>query len=142
MEGFTCREILSYVASLCGGNAVITRDGKFTIATPAEVNYSIGTSNYFDYKREETKYKIGKISCHAGEEILSKGSIGADTMELEFENSWITSTILTDVYTKLNGFEYLGYSMKWQGDPSIDVGDIVTITDKKGVVRKHPILYQ
>ncbi|MDU5106541.1 hypothetical protein [Clostridium sp.] len=142
LEGFTCREILSYVASLCGGNAVITRDGKFTIVTPADVNYSIGTSNYFDYKREETKYKIGKISCQAGEEILSKGSIGADTMELEFENSWITSTILTDVYTKLNGFEYLGYSMKWQGDPSIDVGDIVTITDKKGVVRKHPILYQ
>lgn len=142
LEGFTCREILSYVASLCGGNAVITRDGKFTIVTPADVNYSIGTSNYFDYKREETKYKIGKISCQAGEEVLSKGSISADTMELEFENPWITSTILTDIYTKLNGFEYLGYSMKWQGDPSVDVGDIVTITDKKGVVRKHPILSQ
>ncbi len=142
LEGFTCREILSYVASICGGNAVITRDGKFTIVTPADVNYSIGTSNYFDYTREETKYKIGKISCQAGEEILSKGSIGADTMELEFENPWVNTTILNDIYTKLNGFEYLGYSMKWQGDPSIDVGDIVTITDKKGVVRKHPILSQ
>lgn len=142
LEGFSCREILGYVASLCGGNAIITRDGKFTIVTPKDNSYSIGTSNYFDYKREETKYKIGKISCQSGEEILSKGSIGVDSMELQFENPWVNNTILTDIYTKLNGFEYLGYSMKWQGDPSLDVGDIVTITDKKGVLRKHPILSQ
>lgn len=144
LEGFSCREVLSYLASICGGNAVITRDGKFTIVTFKDVNYSIGTSNYFigDYKREETKYKIGKISCQVGEEVLSKGNLGTDSMELQFENPWINNTILNDIYNKLNGFEYLGYSMKWQGDPSIDVGDIVTITDKKGVVRKHPILSQ
>lgn len=142
LEGFTCREILGYVASLCGGNAVITRDGKFTIVTPKDNSYSIGTANYIDYKREETKYKIGKVSCQAGEEVLSKGSLGTDSMELQFENPWINATILTDIYNKLNGFEYLGYSMKWQGDISLDVGDIVTITDKKGVVRKHPILSQ
>lgn len=142
LEGFSCREILGYVASLCGGNAIITRDGKFTIVTPKDNSYSIGTSNYFDYKREETKYKIGKISCQVGEEVLIKGSLGADSMELQFENPWINTTILNDIYTKLNGFEYLGYSMKWQGDISLDVGDIVTITDKKGVLRKHPILSQ
>lgn len=144
LEGFSCREVLGYVASLCGGNAVINRDGKFIIVTPKDINYPIGTSNYFigDYKREETKYKIGKISCQAGEEVLTKGTLGADSMELEFENPWVTTAILNDIYTKLNGFEYLGYSMKWQGDLSLDVGDIVTITDKKGVVRKHPILSQ
>lgn len=142
LEGFTCREILGYVASLCGGNAVITREGKFTIVTPNDINYSINTSNYFDYKREETKYKIGKISCQVGEEVLSKGSLGTDSMELQFENPWVTNSILQDIYNKLNGFEYLGYSMKWQGDLSLDLGDIVTITDKKGVVRKHPILSQ
>lgn len=142
LEGFSCREILGYVASLCGGNAIITRDGKFTIVIPKDNSYSIGTSNYFEYKREETKYKIGKISCQVGEEVLIKGSLGADSMELQFENPWINTTILNDIYTKLNGFEYLGYSMKWQGDISLDVGDIITITDKKGVVRKHPILSQ
>ncbi|MGG7215405.1 hypothetical protein ACQPUY_17690, partial [Clostridium nigeriense] len=144
LEGFSCREVLSYVASLCGGNAVITRDGKFTIVTPKDNNYAIGTSNYFigDYKREESKYKIGKVSCQVGEKVLSKGSLGADSMELEFENPWVTDSILQDIYSKLNGFEYLGYSMKWQGDLSLDAGDIVTITDKKGVVRKHPILSQ
>lgn len=142
LEGFTCREVLGYVASLCGGNALINREGKFTIVVPKDINYSIDTSNYFDYKREEVTYKMGKISCKAGENELVKGSLGVDSMELQFENPWVTESILNDIYNKLNGFNYLGYSMKWQGDISLDLGDIVTITDKKGVVRKHPTLSQ
>ncbi len=142
LEGFTCREIVGYVASICGGNAVITRDGKFTIVIPADVSLSIDGSNYINYKREEVKYKVGKVTCKVGEEELSKGTLGTDSMELGFENPWITNNILQDIYNKLNGFNYLGYSMKWQGDLSLDVGDIVTVTDVKGVVRKHPVLSQ
>ncbi len=142
LEGFTCREILGYVSSLCGGNALITRDGKFTIVTPKDIDHSITPDNYIDYKREEVKYKIGKVSCKVGDKELNKGSLGTDSMEVKFENPWVTDSILNDIYTKLNGFEYLGYTMKWQGDISLDVGDIVTCTDIKGAVRKIPILSQ
>lgn len=143
LEGFTCREVLSYVASICGGNAVITRDGKFTIKSLSEIKKSIDGNNYFDYKREEVKYKIGKISCQIDENnILYKGSTGTDSMELGFENPWVTETILNDLYNKLNGLSYLGYSMKWQGDLSLDPYDIVTVTDIKNVIRKIPILSQ
>ena len=143
LEGFTCREVLSYVASICGGNAVITRDGKFTIKSLSEIKKSIDGNNYFDYKREEVKYKIGKISCQIDENnILYKGSTGTDSIELGFENPWVTETILNDVYNKLNGLSYLGYSMKWQGDLSLDPYDIVTVTDIKNVIRKIPILSQ
>ena len=143
LEGVTCREVLGYVASLCGGNALITRDGKFTIVTPKEVGYTITPDNYIPpFNLEEVKYKVGKVSCQVGEEVLSKGSLGTDSMELQFENPWITATILTDIYNKLNGFNYLGYSLKWQGDISLDIGDIVSVTDIRGVVRKLPILNQ
>ncbi|MBS5937106.1 hypothetical protein [Clostridium sp.] len=140
LEGFTCREILSYVASLCGGNALITRDGKFTIIYPTDVNRDIG-EGVFDLKRDEVKYKIGKVTCQIKEkETISKGSLGTDSMELQFENPWVTDSILTDIYNRLNGFSYLGYTMKWQGDLSLDVGDIITHIDAKGVNRKLPIL--
>lgn len=143
LEGFTCREVLSYVASICGGNAVITRDGKFTIKSLSEIKKSIDGNNYFDYKREEVKYKIGKISCQIDENnILYKGSTGTDSMELGFENPWVTETILNGLYNRLNGLSYLGYSMKWQGDLSLDPYDIVTVTDIKNVIRKIPILSQ
>lgn len=143
LEGFTCREVLGYVASLCGGNALITRDGKFTIVTHKDVGYTITPDNYIPpFNLEEVKYKVGKVSCQVGEEVLSKGTLGTDSMELQFENPWITATILTDIYNKLNGFNYLGYSLKWQGDISLDLGDIVSVTDIRGVVRKLPILNQ
>ncbi|MBC5998294.1 hypothetical protein H8923_16210, partial [Romboutsia hominis] len=40
------------------------------------------------------------------------------------------------------GFEFIGYSMKWQGDFSLDVGDIISITDTKGNTRQVPIFSQ
>jgi hypothetical protein len=139
LEGFSCREVLGFVASLCGGNAIIKRNGKFTIIYPTDINRYIG-EGYFDFSREEVKYKIGKITCKSEDRVLSKGSLGADSMELEFENPWATDSILNDIYNRLNGFEYLGYDLKWQGDPSLDIGDIITHKDDKGVIRKLPIL--
>ena len=142
LEGFTCREVLGYVASLCGGNALITRDGKFTIVYPTDISRDVG-EGVFDLQRDEVKYKVGKITCQVKEqETISKGSLGTDSMELSFENPWVTETILTDVYNRLNGFNYLGYTMKWQGDLSLDIGDIITYTDAKKVTRKLPILYR
>nr|DAE45562.1 MAG TPA: Putative tail protein [Caudoviricetes sp.] len=142
LEGFTCREVLGYVASLCGGNALITRDGEFTIVYPTDISRDVG-EGVFDLQRDEVKYKVGKITCQIKEqETISKGSLGTDSMELSFENPWVTETILTDIYNRLNGFNYLGYTMKWQGDLSLDIGDIITYTDAKKVTRKLPILYR
>ena len=142
LEGFTCREVLGYVASLCGGNALITRDGEFTIVYPTDISRDVG-EGVFDLQRDEVKYKVGKITCQVKEqETISKGSLGTDSMELSFENPWVTETILTDIYNRLNGFNYLGYTMKWQGDLSLDIGDIITYTDAKKVTRKLPILYR
>lgn len=142
LEGFTCREILGFVASICGGNAYITRDGKFTIKTPATIDYSITSDNYIDLKSEEDLYKVGAITCKANDKELTKGTLSNSSMEITFENPWVTESILTDIYNKLKGFEFIGYSMKWQGDFSLDVGDIISITDTKGNTRQVPIFSQ
>ncbi|MFT8347679.1 hypothetical protein [Clostridium saccharoperbutylacetonicum] len=152
LQGYTCREILSYVASVCGGNSYITRDGKFTIVYPHEVDCTITAANYIGsgYKIEDQIYKIGMITCQnkdssSSEEsydssedktTISVGSLSSDTMELTFKNPWVTESILTDIYNKLNGFWYLGYTLKWQGDLSLDPLDIITIIDKNNSVRK------
>ena len=144
LEGFTCREVVSYVASICGGNAIITRDGKFTIKGLTEVEKSIDGHNIIlnNFKTEELKYKVGQVSCQVNDTILTKGSLGTDSMELQFENPWVTESILNDIYNKVKTVEYLGYSMKWTGDLALDPYDIVLVTDAKNVTRKFPILSQ
>ena len=143
LEGYTCREVLSYVASLCGGNALITRDGKFTIKTLQVVDCSVTTENHFGLTTEEVPYKLGKITCLVDEENeVSKGATGTDSMELSFENPWMTESILNTLYRQLNGFSYLGFQAKWQGDLSLDPYDLISIQDKKGTSYKAPILNQ
>ena len=143
LEGYTCREVLSYVASLCGGNALITRDGKFTVRTPQNVECVITTENHFGLTTEEVPYKLGKITCLVNSEVeLSKGATGTDSMELSFENPWMTKSILNTLYQQLNGFSYLGFQAKWQGDLSLDPYDLISIQDKKGTSYKVPILNQ
>lgn len=153
LSGYTCREVLGYVASICGGNAYITRDGKFTILFPTEVDCTITAANYFGsgYKVEDQVYKIGMITCQNKSNsssssdsydstndtnTISVGSLASDTMELTFENPWVTESVLNDIYNKLNGFSYLGYTLKWQGDLSLDPMDIVTVIDKNNITRK------
>ena len=142
LEGFTCREILGFVASLCAGNAYITRDGKFTINTLKTIGYSITDENYIDLKTEESIYNVGAVTCKVNEKELTKGTLSNSSMEVAFENPWVNDSILTDIYNKLKSIEYVGYSMKWQGDLSLDVGDIISLTDHKGVKRNIPILSQ
>ena len=142
LEGFTCREVLGFIASLCTGNAYITRDGKFTIKTPTTIDYSITDDNYIDLKSEEDLYKVGAITCKSDDKEITKGTVSNSTMEIAFENPWVNESILTDIYNKLKNFEFIGYSMKWQGDFSLDVGDIISITDTNGITRQVPILSQ
>ena len=143
LEGYTCREVLSYVASLCGGDALITREGDFTIVIPKNISYTVSADNHFGLTTEETPYKVGRLTCVVDEETeLSKGSIGTDAMELAFENPWMTDNILNSLYNQLKSFSYLGYAVKWQGDLALEPGDIITITDKKGIEYQVPILSQ
>lgn len=142
LEGFTCREVLGFISSLCAGNAYITRDGKFTINTLKTIDYSITDENYIDLKTEENIYKIGAVTCKINDKELTKGTLSNSSMEVTFENPWVNDSILTDIYNKLKSIEYVGYSMKWQGDLSLDVGDIISLTDHKGVKRNIPILSQ
>ena len=143
LDGYTCREVLSYVASLCGGNALITRDGKFTIKTLQVVDCSVTTETHFGLTTEEVPYKLGKITCVVDSEIeLSKGATGIDSMELSFENPWMTESILNTLYQQLNGFSYLGFQTKWQGDLALDPYDLILIQDKKGTSHRVPILNQ
>lgn len=139
--GYTCREVLGYVAAVCAGNALITRDGKFTIVQPKNSGQSFTAANAIEFSFEDTVYKIGKITCQNGDNsTISSGALTVDSVELTIENPLMTQAILDTVYNTLKQISYTGYSIKWQGDPSIDLGDILTFTNTDGTQWMLPIL--
>ena len=65
------------------------------------IDYSITSDNYIDLKSEEDLYKVGAITCKANDKELTKGTLSNSSMEITFENPWVTESILTDIYNKM-----------------------------------------
>ena len=172
LDNYTCREILGFIAGILGANATIDRNGDFnfvvisndpiygknelcTVLTKdgyilqdknglqLKINSQTGyitADNYFDYTKKNKNYKVSRITNSTDLEELSIGT--NENMELSMSNPYITENTLKVVNNNLNGLEFLPYSVTWQGDISLDIGDLVTVTDKKGSIKAHPILTQ
>lgn len=122
------------------GTVVMTKDSEVL-----EVNAQEGlvnTNRYYDYTKKNKNYKIKKIVNISDVQELSLGLLDENSVYLFMQNPLIDETILKDIYSKMNGLEFLPYSLNWNGDISVDLGDLITVTDKKGIVRAHPVLSQ
>ena len=59
---------------------------------------------------------------------------------MQLENPVMTQERLAAVYQQIKGLEFLPASVSFLGDPRIDVGDIITVTDKAGNAVKIPVM--
>lgn len=173
LQGYSCREVLGFIAGVLGSNATIDRNGKFNfvslsihplynierfelatkdgsivmtknsevIEVKAQVGF-INADNYYDYTKKNKNYKIKQVVNMTDTEGISLGSTDDNSVCLSMQNPLVNEEILKDIYSKMNGLEFLPYSLNWIGDVSVDVGDLITVTDKKGVMRAHPVLSQ
>ena len=172
LQNYSCREVLGFVAGVLGANAIINREGKFDFVTISNnpiygknelfsmitkdgyilkskegLEYKVNTQtgyitadNYLDYTKKNKNYKISRITNITDIEELTIGN--NDNMELLLNNPYINEEILQDINSNINGLEFLPYSVVWSGDIALDVGDLVTVTDRKGNIKAHPILSQ
>lgn len=173
LKGYSCREVLGFIAGVLGSNAIINREGKFdfvslstqpiyaierfelvtkdgsvvmtkdseVVEVKAQVGYA-QSDNYYDYTKKNKNYKIKKVINSLDTGDISLGSIDDESVCLSIRNPFVDEDILQDIYFKMNGLEFLPYSLNWSGDISIDLGDLMTVTDTKGVMRCHPVLSQ
>ncbi|MED4206599.1 hypothetical protein [Neobacillus mesonae] len=128
----TFREVIGLIAGVCGGFAKFNRSGVLNIKSYAfSIARTIDSDNYFDLNKEDGAYSIGKVTMvdESNETSYSKGTVTNTTMELIINSPWATDAITNDIYTKLNGLSFIPVEMPWQGDPALDVGDWVTISE-------------
>lgn len=137
-DGYTYREALSYIAQFYGMFATMDRSGNVVFLWYAAADCSISADRYYDdLTLSESVFTVEKIVCQVGNDTLSAGE-GTACMQLE--NPVMTQERLTAVHQQINGLEFLPASVSFLGDPRIDVGDIITITDKSGNVVKIPVM--
>lgn len=155
----SCRTAIAQIAELAGGYARIDRSGKleiFNIQTTAYNSekyagnhYILGDlfiadelivsdieitgENYIDFsnKRMPTA-KIEKVIIKTGDEEASKG-VGENTYYI-VNNVFCQNphAAVDTLYEVLSGLSYTPFNMKWQGNPAVDCGDMITVRSVHG----------
>lgn len=160
-EGTTCRSVIAAVAELTGGYARINNQGKlefFNLEKPSNLYCFSGDENLYtgddekinsgsldkilidrnmyytlDVAKNETE-TITKVSIMTDNIYSSKGNDNGKNYVID-NNILITThenkELLTSIYNKLVGLSYKSISMKWQGNPSYQIGDNITVYDGK-----------
>lgn len=143
-KGYTCREVLSYVAQMYGGFAICNRQGQIEIHTYEDNAYTVGTGRYWDnFEHNDYLFTVDKLTCYTGQDkdgnstSISSGS-GARTVS--FSNPFMTQNVLDNVFQKLKSFSYMPGTLKMMGDPRLDPWDVLTVEDLSGNTYKVPVM--
>lgn len=142
--GYTCREVLSYVAQLYGGFAICNRAGKIEIKSYEDNDYTVTAGRYWDsFTHNDLPFVLGKITCYTGKN--KKGEdisihVGDGVRGIYFSNPFMDQTALDNVWGKLRNYTYMPGSFRFLGDPRIDPWDVLTVEDRNGNSYKVPAM--
>ena len=147
-EGYTCREMIVYIAQLLGCFAIIDREGELTFKWYSDIRYTIGADRYFSpFGKSENNYILTKITAVVGKETDESGSsvdkkiiAGTGAKGIMFENPFYTQSIMDGVYNSLNNMTFRPASLKAMGDPRLEPGDIITVLGLNNEEYKVPVM--
>lgn len=145
IEGQTLRTAIGWIAQLYDGFAAFDRDGKLTIRTTATPDYTITPGEYQQggLTKNEVAYKTGGIKVtvntkktdDSGQEVDDTTTLQAGETtgsQIELTNDSMTSDLLATVWTGIKDITYYPYTLNWFGNPNLEAGDWVTLTDTQG----------
>lgn len=143
-KGYSCREVLSYVAQLHGAFAVCNRTGQIELHTYVDSDYKVKPSRYWgNFEHNDYVFDVSKFVCYTGQDKDGKSisiSSGSGARSVSFSNPFMTQTALNNILTAFADFSYMPGTVKMMGDPRLDSWDILTVQDLAGNEYKVPVM--
>lgn len=137
-QGYTCREVLGYLASLHGKFIVIDRTGKLVLKFYTDYSYDIAMSKTYSFTKNQADYRVEYLCCNIDKNTQLMSGGGA--RGIVFDNPYMTQAGLDKLYSRLKDFSYRPAAIKFLGDIRLDVWDIVNVTDLIGNTYSIPIM--
>lgn len=145
ITGQTYRNAIGMIAQFYAGFATFDRDGKLTIRTITEPDYTLYPSQYEQggLTKNEAPYKIGGIQCEVtttttdstgqSTETTNTLQVGATSgSQIKLTNNLMTMDRLASIWQQLQSLTFYPFSLNWFGNPAIEAGDWLTLQDTKG----------
>ena len=127
----TARTYLGYIAEQAGGFAIIGRDGKLYIRTIGEDTADLALRYFSEYSWGEG-FKVSRIAYEDGVQDFKKGNEINNTIWISSDNMYIVDQEQIDnIYNEYQDFEVYSFSGTSIVDPAWDMGDIITIDNRK-----------
>ena len=136
-EGYTCREMIGYIASLVGGFACVNRIGTIIIKWYEQTDFKLDLSRIMTFEKTESNYHLDYLTANI--DNSNSYTAGGGTLGVTFDNPFMTSSGLEDVYNKIKGFTYREVELKAPADIRLDVWDIITAA-VNGVEYSVPVM--
>lgn len=139
LEELTCREVVAKIAECAGGFASINRDGVLVIKSYDGVALeSLTKNNYFDLKPSDADFAaINKLILRHDTGSVEVGA--GDSAFVIKDNPFlvrVTTEHARAIYNVLSAISYEGFSCDWQGNPALEVGDVVAFTGHDDTVHQ------
>lgn len=143
-KGYSCREVLSYVAQLHGAFAVCNRRGQIELHTYVDSDYKVKPNRYWgNFEHNDYAFDVSKFVCFTGQDKNGKSisiSSGSGARSVSFSNPFMTQTALNNILTAFKDFSYMPGTLKMMGDPRLDPWDVLTVEDLSGNTYKVPVM--
>ena len=143
-KGYSCREVLSYVAQLHGAFAICNRTGQIELHTYVDSAYKIGAGRYWgNFEHNDYAFNVTRLVCTTGEDKNGASisiTAGSGTRSISLSNPFMTQAVLNKILASFKNFSYMPGTLKMLGDPRLDPWDILTVADLSGNTYKVPIM--
>lgn len=138
LQGYTCREVLGYIAGIHGFFACIDRYGKLNLrwysATPIEKQIGL----IWSLTKAQNDYKVEKITLAKDTEITYTSGTGISGVS--HSNPYATQAIADSIYASLGGYTYRPCEISMLDDIRLDPWDMLKVTYLDGSVLTIPVM--
>lgn len=141
--GYTCREVLMYIAQLYGKFANVSRKGVIAFHWWTQVeDYNITADDTNGFKHDETEFVLGYVYMASAEDDDAVSFTAGDGKQgISVYNPFVTEGIVEKIYADIGGFTYTASKVSFmKADIRLDPWDVVSVTDNKGNNYNVPIM--
>ena len=131
---YSLRDILGFVAELSGSFARCNRNGAIELAWYESTGLTLDANNRFDFKPREDLIQIKGVKFETEDTVYIAGT---DDYVVDLTDNPLLqdsySTVLSNIYNKVKEVVFTPFESRWQGNPAIQTGDIITQIDRDGI---------
>ena len=138
LNGYTCREVLGYIAGIHGFFACFDRYGKLNLRWYSETPIEKQIGLIWSLTKSQSNYTVEKITLAKNTETTYTSGTGISG--INHSNPYATQKIADSIYTSLGNFTYRPCEISMLDDIRLDPWDMLKVTYLDGSVLTIPVM--